>query len=325
MTPTEREDWLKERRSGIGGSDVAAILGLSPWRSAVQVWMDKTGRAQPQPETEAMRIGTELEDFVARRYSSETGRQVQRYNKMIHKGCLLGNFDRLVVPAGEKVASHMGEIRTDTLLECKTASHEWTDGVPVYYLTQVQHYMGLDPKLEHADVACLFLGSKKHFEIFAVARDQEVIAAMQEQLAQWWKKYVEGDEMPPPASEADCRLLWARSNPGKTAFASPEAIAALKEYAQAKADERAAKERATEALKPIYESLADAEILTDASGKPLCSWKSPKPTQKVDWERLARDLWMSNHPNSTGLEHLLPSYTTETENARRFLLKNKSL
>lgn len=132
-----REEWLAERKTGIGGSDAAAVLGISPWRTPVDVWLDKTGRKQPGEETEAMRIGAELEDFVARRYVERTGRQVQRFNRMLRRGCLLGNLDRLVVPDGEKVASHMGEVRTDTLLECKTSSRDWEGCVPLYYQTQV--------------------------------------------------------------------------------------------------------------------------------------------------------------------------------------------
>ena len=312
MNTQTREEWLAERKSGIGGSDAAAILGFSPWTTPVGIWLDKTGRALPQPETEAMRIGTELEDFVARRYSQETGREVRRFNRMVHKGCLLGNFDRLVVPEGEKIASYQGEIRTDTLLECKTSSREWEDGVPIYYQIQVLHYMGLEPKFRQADVAALFL-TRKHFEIYRVERDDELIAAMQERLVQWWEEFVAGDKMPPPTNEEDCRLLWARSNPGKSVETTAEVKEKLDRYVALKEDEKRAKEAAELVKSDICAFLADAEVLTGADGKPLLTWKSAKDSSKTDWEAVARSLGSSEQ-----VEEAVRRFTVVKPGARLF-------
>lgn len=312
MKQEERERWLSERRGGLGGSDVAAVLGLSPWRTAVDVWLDKTGRAAPQEETEAMRIGTELEDFVARRYCEATGRTVQRFNRMVHRGCLLGNFDRLVVSEGAKVASHQGEIRTDTLLECKTSSRDWADGVPIYYQTQVQHYMGLTEELRHADVAVLFLVHKR-FETFRVERDDEVIATLRERLTAWWERYVAGDEMPPPANEADCKALWARSNPGKTVTADEATSDAVNRYRilKAEADDMA---EALDALKgEICAAMGDAETLADATGRPLVTWKSRKDAARTDWKAVAGELGAT--------DELVAAHTVTSPGARTFLVK----
>lgn len=290
MTNEEREKWLAERRTGIGGSDAGAILGVSPWATPVTVWLDKTGRATPKPETEAMRIGTELEDFVARRYEQETGRTVQRFNRMLHDGCLLGNYDRLVVPDGAKIASHMGEVRTDTLLECKTSSaFGWDDGVPPQYVAQVMHYMGLSPSLRHADVACLFLNVKQ-FKVFRVERDDEVIAAMREKLTDWWERYVVADTPPPPVNEDDCRLLWAKSNPGKTVTASEEIEKRLGDYRVAEAKIKILEAESQKAKDAICAFMEDAEILVGLDGKPILTYKSSKDSTKVDWEKLARSL-----------------------------------
>lgn len=312
MKQEERAAWLAERKLGIGGSDAAAIIGLSPWSTPVTIWLDKTGRAAPKEETEAMRIGTELEDFVARRYMQETGRTTQRFNKMLHVDCLLGNFDRLVIREGEKVASHMGEVRTNLLLECKTSTREWEDGVPLYYQTQVQHYMGLVDCLEAADVACLFLG-RKHFEIFRVDRDQAVIDHMQAYLRAWWDRHVVHDEMPKPQNEADCKLLWARSNPGKTIEATGEIVQKLADFSAAKASEKEAKERAASLQSDIEAYMGDGEVLVDAAGKPLCTWKSAKDSTKTDWEALARELGATDEQ--------IAAHTATTPGSRRFTPK----
>lgn len=321
MTQTEKEAWLAERRKGIGGSDVAGIMGLSPWATPVTVWLDKTGRAQPKEETEAMRIGTELEGFVARRYTMETGRTVQRYNTMLHDGCLLGNLDRLVVMPGEKVASHQKEIRTDTLLECKTSSREWDGDVPVYYQTQVQHYMGLCPALKFADVAVLFL-SRKHFEIYRVERDQAVIDHIQKHLREWWEEYVIADKMPKPTSEADCKLLWARSNPGKRVESSEEIAAKIERYLDLKATAKKIKNGIDEIQSDLCAAMGDAEMICDTTGKPLVTWKSPKDTTKTDWEKLARWMYAQNHTNPELPATYIEKFTEAAPGARRFLVKS---
>lgn len=321
MTQTEKEAWLAERRKGIGGSDVAGIMGLSPWSTPVTVWLDKTGRSEPKEETEAMRIGTELEDFVARRYTMETGRVVQRYNTMLHDGCLLGNLDRLVVMPGEKVASHQKEIRTDTLLECKTSSREWDGDVPIYYQTQVQHYMGLCPAIKFADVAVLFLG-RKHFEVYRVERDQAVINHIQKYLREWWERHVVKDEMPKPTSEADCKLLWTRSNPGKSVESTAEIKATVERLRELKAAEKQLKAEIHAAQSDICAAMGEAEILADESGKPLVTWKSPtKETVKTDWEKLARWMYAESHACTELPKTYIDKFTESKVGPRTFLVK----
>lgn len=107
-----REEWLEERRKSLGGSDVGAILGLNPYRSAYTVWADKTGRLPEQPDNEAMRQGRDLEGYVAGRFAERSGRRVERLNYMLRNPrvpYLHASIDRRVV--GERAG-----------LECKTAS-----------------------------------------------------------------------------------------------------------------------------------------------------------------------------------------------------------
>lgn len=304
-----------ERRTGIGGSDAAAVLGLSPWATPVDVWLDKTGRRAPKPETPQMRYGNYFEDYVAKLYQEETGRTVQRYNKMIHDGCLLGNFDRLVVPEGEKIASYQGEIRTDTLLECKTSRREWDGEVPIQYEVQVLHYLGLDARLQKADIAVLFRDSLK-FEVFHIMRDDEAIDEMRGRLREWWEAYVVADRMPPPMNEEDCRKLWARSNPGKSVYATEEVAAKVAEYAVKNAEASKVKAELESLKGDICAALGDAEILLGADGKPMVTWKSAKDSAKTDWEGLARKLGATDGQ--------IAEWTRTVMGSRRFNIKAKA-
>jgi putative phage-type endonuclease len=126
-----REDWLRERRRGIGGSEAAAILGLSPWATPLDVYLDKIGEGEDVEETEAMYFGTILEGVVADEFSRRTGLKVRRRNALLtHPDYpwMIANIDRMVVGGG--------------LLECKTcnAFNPWNGVVPEHYQIQVQHY-----------------------------------------------------------------------------------------------------------------------------------------------------------------------------------------
>ena len=104
------DEWLKIRKSSIGGSDAGAILGLSPYKSAFDVYADKVDISSDKPDNEAMRQGRDLEEYVAQRFTEQTGKRVRRENSIIHNSDYpysLANIDMAVI--GEKAG-----------LECKT-------------------------------------------------------------------------------------------------------------------------------------------------------------------------------------------------------------
>jgi putative phage-type endonuclease len=306
-------EWHNIRKKGIGGSDAAAVLGISPFRSPVDVWLDKTGNAEPIPETESMRMGTELEDFVARRYAEQTGRIVRRFNQTLIDSPMIGNIDRLVVPEGGKIASYKSEIRTDTLLECKTTSAMSWEEVPDYYQVQVLHYMGLAPSIQRADVACLFLNVKK-FSIFRVERDDEIINFIREKLTAWWNEYVVCNKCPAPESEADCRKIWARSK-GVPIEANGDIVDAVDRLKKIKEQMKALESEETAERNKIAVFMGEADTLLDPSGEKLLTYKSNKDSSKTDWEAVS----LASGADAKIIEH----YTTTKPGARVFRLTAK--
>jgi putative phage-type endonuclease len=315
-----REEWLQARRAGLGGSDIGAMLGLSKYRTPADVWLEKTGRAPGQEETLQMRFGTYAEEFVAQEYCAKTGQAVQRFTKMLHHPTapVLGNVDRLVVPAGAKVASHKGEVRTDKLLECKTASafaaynaDEWgdegTDAVPMSYLIQCATYMALTG-CSYADLAVLF--GNQEVRIYSLKRDTELETEIIARATEWWNRHVIADVAPAPICEADVRALFPSSAAGKTIEAVEETLTMLEALKKAKAEIKALEETADTAALAIKALLGDAEALT-LNGKPLLTWKSSKPAMRFDTAafKLA-------HPA------LYSAFLKAGEPARRFLIKD---
>ena len=195
-----REEWLRLRREGIGGSDAAAIVGLSPWGSPLSVYLDKRGLSPEKPVSEAMRQGTDLEEYVARRFCEETGKSVRRCNYILRhetRPWMLANVDRMVV----------GE---DAGLECKTTSAYNAGGyeegeIPRCYYVQCQHYMAVTgmPKWY---LAVLVLGVA--FHLFEILKDDEDIAALEEAEERFWHEHVEPGIPPAPAgTSADGEAL----------------------------------------------------------------------------------------------------------------------
>ncbi|WP_455951084.1 YqaJ viral recombinase family nuclease [Eubacterium sp.] len=195
-----REEWLKYRKKGICGTDAGVITGFNPYISAFSVYRDKTSDEISEFDNEAMRQGRDMEDYVARRFMEETGKQVRRANA-IYKNekhpIMLADFDRLIV--GEKAG-----------LECKTVSpysaDKWSDGkIPMHYHMQVQHYLAVSG-YECWYIAALIFG--RDFIIRKIERDEELINNLTVIEENWWEKHIVENTIPEPdGSTAYTKLL----------------------------------------------------------------------------------------------------------------------
>lgn len=195
-----REEWLKYRKKGICGTDAGAITGFNPYVSAFGVYKDKTSDEISEFDNEAMRQGRDMEDYVARRFMEETGKQVRRANAIYENEkhpIMLADFDRLIV--GEKAG-----------LECKTVSpysaDKWSDGkIPMHYQMQVQHYLAVSG-YDCWYIAALIFG--RDFIIRKIERDEELINNLIVIEENWWKKHIVENTIPEPdGSTAYTKLL----------------------------------------------------------------------------------------------------------------------
>ncbi len=315
------EQFHLDRLTGLGGSDMAAILGLSQYRTPVAVWLEKTGREAPQESTLQMRFGTMAEQFVAEEYCAATGRQVQRFNPMLrHADCpmVIGHVDRLVIPDGAKRAAHQREIRTDRLLECKTASAfaasggEWgpagTDEIPPAYLIQCATYLALTG-CQYADLAALF--GNQELRVYNLRRDRDLEQEILRRAAEWWRKHIENDMAPEPQSEADVRLLFPRDNQREIEADAEiaESVAHLswvKEQIKAlEADEQLHRDK-------VAAFIGEAAVLR-YQGETLATYKAARDGSKTDWKTVAQAM---KAPDA-----LIAAHTKPTTGSRRMLIK----
>lgn len=309
---TERQ--LAARRRGIGGSDVPAILGLSPWKTPLDVYLDKIGESDPGavddgPDT-PIYWGNVLEDLVANEYAKRTGHKIRRVRRqLVHREIEIAtaNIDRLVVahPDGPGV------------LECKTTRHisdDWgdagTDEVPDYYAAQVVHYLGVTG-YRWADLAVLFLADRE-FRVYHIERDDDLAHSLLITEQEWWMEHVEARVPPPPMTARDMARLWPRDS-GSRVISTPEIESACAELAGVRCEIKRLEARKGQLETEIKRHMADASALVDPTGKTLATWKAPKPSRRTDWRALAEHLGAR--------PEYIEKYTTEQPGSRRFLLK----
>lgn len=299
----DREMWLQFRRKGIGGSDAAAIAGLSKWKSPVAVYLEKTGQAPlEEAQSEAAHFGTILEDIVAQEFSRRTGLRVRRCNQMLQHPehpFILANVDRLIV--GEKAG-----------LECKTASEylkgEWDgEDVPAQYLIQCQHYMAVTGYSAWW-IAVLIGGNK--FAHKKIERDEEIIQYLIQLESDFWYNHVV-PQVPPmmDGSEASTNLLKTMYPIGEPASETElplEADMLIEQLEQAKEQSKQAAERVAELENRLKAMLGKYE--TGIASKHVVTWKNATRSI-IDKKALAKD-----HPDLYQ-QYLKPSVS------RRFSVK----
>lgn len=189
-------EWLHLRKTEIGGSDAGSICGVNPYSSAMKVFREKTREDVEEQDSEAIRIGHDLEDYVAQRFTEATGLKVRKSNFMyrsVEHPFMVADVDRMVV----------GE---DAGLECKTASaynaDKWDDGdIPLHYVMQCYHYMAVTGKKSWY-IAAVILG--REFTYRKLEWDDELISRLITIEEDFWNNHVVPGVIPPPDGSKAC-------------------------------------------------------------------------------------------------------------------------
>ena len=178
------EEQLLERKSGIGGSDAGAILGVSPWTTPLELYLEKTGQSPGIEQTEVMEWGSRLEAAVADAAAERMGVPLSPCaEQLVHPAYpwMIANLDR--------------EIPGKAIVEIKTTGFRddaWgeagTDQIPPQYLAQVSHYMAVRD-YDLAYVPVLFMAERK-LNIYEVHRDAELEALLIQAESDFWNECV---------------------------------------------------------------------------------------------------------------------------------------
>jgi putative phage-type endonuclease len=273
-----KQEWLRERKNYLGGSDLGAIAGLNPYRTALDVYLDKTSddiRCETSP---AMRWGNLLEDVIAEEYGRVSGCRIEKPSApIIHsKYQFLGaNIDRWVISTNSPY-----------ILECKTAGFtkvkEWgdpgTDQVPESYLVQVAYYAAICD-IPKVDIAVLIGG--QDFRIYTYNRNKDLEDKIVKIGINFWYNHIEKRIPPKCVNTRDTFNLFPQSNYHE--IVAEDNIIEKLEQLKTKKEEESRIQSTIEKLKTdIQEFMRDYDVLIDNQGNVIATWKNTAPKSLVD-------------------------------------------
>jgi putative phage-type endonuclease len=283
MQVATREQFLADRRKGIGGSDVAAILGLSPWKTPLDVYLDKIGEGREtdsEAAIERMKWGNLLEDVIAAEYAEREGVKIERVSAILQDAAeprFLANLDRIIyAPTGNGI------------LECKNvgeySADAWDgDRVPDSYMAQMQWYLGVTG-LRWGVFAALVGG--RRLVTKRVEADDEFIGQLRAIGSKFWRG-VSAGVPPEPDGSTDATELMGKLYPGEAGLEVelPDAESAF--LLTAYVAKKAAADMLAEAVEELKNKLkarmhnAERAII----GPNVITWK-PQTRATIDTKRL---------------------------------------
>ena len=320
-TPAFSHSNSRIRPIGIGGTDIGAILGLSPYKTPLELWSELvSGDSPAHRDLMHLRYGQHTEGFVAREYERVSKMfTVKHEPTLFHKthGYMFGHIDRFVLDTPDRPAVVDGVITAQSLLECKTSSafskNDWgepgTDQVPPLYLVQCAWYLAIT-ECERADLAVLIGNSD--FRVYTMERDLELEGLLLSHAQHFWEEHVIGKIPPEVINTQDAAILFPKEVQDMSITASDAILKSIQDYKQVSAKSQALSDECERLKLEILNFMGHAERLTHGS-KTLATWKCAKASQRIDTKALALA-----HPD------IASAHTTTVLGSRRFLLKDAS-
>jgi|TARA_R100000093_G_scaffold71491_1_gene47427 putative phage-type endonuclease len=291
------QKWLDLRRGYIGASDAGAVLGFNPYRSAVDVYLDKIGQSDNLDDNLSMLIGREMEPTIKKLFEDYENVKVRNDNKirLDDQYEFLGtNLDGVVV--GETVP-----------VEYKTAA-VW-DEIPDYYFCQIQHQM-MVTGAEDCYLAVLVLGRNKQFIVEKVKRVDNFVDGMKGRLVSFWNDNVLKQIPPQPESLKDAKKLYISTDPDSIVDANEEVFSEYLKLNALNKQKSEVEHDISLTKKNIMIFMQDKEVV-ERGGIPIVTWKKSKAIRRFDRKRFSLE-----QPDT------YKQYTTTKEGNRRFLLKD---
>jgi len=277
-----------ERRTGIGGSDLAAICGKSPFKTALEVYMDKVSEdATEDKMTLRQRMGHYKEQIIADLYHEQTGYPVLHPENMYRHpeyNWMIGNIDRFaVLPSGQKI---IVELKSTN----ERMSYLWgevhTDAIPDAYLLQVAHY-SIVTNIPRVDIAVLI--GDADFRVYTYERDPELEEKIILIEKNYWINNILARIPPEPTTSQDISRLYPQHSPEKKILVNEPILKEWEELNLAKKNIKLYEEAKKIHELNIKSYLKDNEILLNEYGDKMATWKTQANT-RLDVERLKKEM-----------------------------------
>lgn len=267
MTATERETWLAERRRGIGSSDVAKILGLSKFGTALSVYLDKIGESTDGGMTPNQEWGLRLEPAMAAAVIDQYGWNLAKTPAIIHREhrFMRSNPDRMRIDTANEVVEFKTSRSADGWGEPET------DEIPLDYQVQVQHQMEVCHATYEVETAWVFvLIGGADFRRYRIPYDPEFLPTILPALQEFWHR-VETRTPPEPDWSHPTTLESVQSlyKPmiGKSVALEDSCVPLATEYVRLGAEASAVSERRDAVKAQLIAAMGDAELAVLPDGR----------------------------------------------------------
>ena len=268
------------RQLYLGGTDIAAILNLHPYKKKYEVFLEKIGKKDPADlsENEAVYWGKVLENLIAERYSEVSGNKVRNVNRtLIHPkyNFLRGHIDRKL--EGKNAGL---EVKTVGLRSAHLWGDEYTDEIPVHYELQVLHYMAITG-FDYFDIAALFFGQE--MRIFTVRRNRnlERIKELEEKANEFWQQHVLTKIPPMPGSTIETAMAFPEAYRGEVATLTPMQDHFIIDAHILSDDLAIVQDKLDSAKTKIQNLMGSAEALENSRGYEVATWKNSSRNGKT--------------------------------------------
>lgn len=301
------------RSQYIGSSDAAAILGLSPWRSAMQVYLEKSGLSQEIDDKkrgifsrgqrfEPVAIGMLCDELTAQGHDVRVLARNKRYVHDEHP--FIGSeIDVELLVDGEEVN---GEAKTVSPFAAKLWGAPDSNDVPLYYQAQCMHALGVYPRRRTVIGALVGLDD---FRVRWMERDDDLIQIITAKEVEFWQD-VQAGLMPAPTTAGD--VAWLYQDRGEAVEITADAALAVEKLRQIKQQQAALDAEREQLELKIQLQMRDAATALDSTGRTLATWRQNKERQKTDWQAVAQALGAS--------QALIEQHTRAEPGARVFRL-----
>jgi putative phage-type endonuclease len=305
-------DQLTQRMKGIGGSDAAAVVGLSPFKTPYQLYLEKRGESPlTDEETLSMELGNILEEPVAQLYSKRTGRQLRRQPLASHASYpfMLATIDRQILKDPRGPGIYEGK----TTNEFSGATIHTAADIPDHYYLQAQHYMAV---YDYAWASFGILVGTSRFLWFDIDRNDDVIAELINRETEFWER-VQAGNPPPVDGHPRTTELFKKLYPSDTGkvltIEAPELIHHAASLAKVKADLKELEEMKDQYENALKSAIGDAsKAILPGFGEITWKQASPSTKESLDLEKLKAEF-----PDAYAA-----CFTHKTiPGSRRFLLK----
>ncbi len=315
----------QDRANFIGGSDTAAILGVSPWKSAFQLYQEKTGEYQEEITPAKQKIfnrGKRWEPIVIEMLVDELedrGHDVkiitknQRYIDPDY-GFLAAEIDLELMLDGQHVN---GEMKTVHPFAAKDWGEQDTDEIPLYYTSQVLHGQMVTGR--NKTIVAALIGADD-LRVHVVDRDDEMIGIIRSKEIEFWER-IQNREAPEPTTTEDINRLY-RFDSGSAIEADSELLELIGEASNKKTELKAIETRLENLVTQIKSRMGEAALLLH-NGQKLATWKTNKDSEKIDWKGFAIELMLRTNGaiSKDSIEEMMRRFTTIKLGARPFLIK----